>query len=793
MIEAIKRIGEYIIEKEGITDLTEDSFLKGICRSLPETKTNNKNRNKPFNQYVVFLNFNTQTKKIELDFETINAEGKDSGREYLWVGNNSGRKEQIFFTTDNPVYLFTKTLSNIKKRLNGNLKSDLQQIIEEFFIDMDDNYIINPSKFDFFEKKVESIKDKTFSIKNDVTTLNSKKDISNTIIELKKICKELDIKCNFSSSDNINDIKAGIKIKCDELLESDIEGRLIIRYQNDILKRMKPQGNKRESLLSDDFLGSKSLSKDNVSIYTVKLNGKHLVNRQEYTDRIYNEKISCLFDKDNKNYKTNLESDGICSICGELKATTSNTTNIDFKFYNNDKLGFSSNLDGKFTKNYNICKNCYQYLMIAENFIGGLVSPNLRTRIGGLNAYIIPHFVYKVDELDINKFSEDIQSSTNSIISLKSLEDFHKKLEDFREYEAEKNNFIINYLFYQKSKSEFKILKLIKDVTPSRLDCIRKQEQEISNLVDDKYGRDKNLKIDLEQIWGCIPIKNDNSSTSRYLSVIDSIFSGNKIDYNFLINQFTETIRIIKFERYGYNIWNKDGRYQPDFTNKILQLNFLLLFFKKLDILGGVNMNKANNMVSVEVEELLPKEILDYWNGIEIYNDEHKKALFSLGYLIGVVGYKQSNAGHKKKPILNKINFQGMGPEKLIRLSNDVLEKLRQYDKLQYNESIYSAIKLLMDRNISQWKLSNQENVFYVLSGYAFSNYMMRKRSKDKYFEELNEKTEYIRKAKDEGKNTEKEDVILKDVIELGNEYKYSNARKLLENIKISNKDTEVE
>jgi len=779
VIEAIKRIGEYAVEG----NLTPETFLEHICQKLPETKR----KDKPFEQYVVFLNFNTETKKIELDFETVNSEGKDSVREYFWVGNNPGRKDQIFFTTDNPVYLFTKTLPNIKKRLNGNLKSDLQQILREFFIDMDgNNIIINPSKFDFFEKKVESIKDKAFLIKNDVTTLNSKKDISNTIIELKKICKELDIKCNFSSSDNINDIKARIKIKCDELLESDIEERLIKRYQNDILKRMKPQGNKRESLLSDDFLGSKSLSKHNVFIYTVKLNGKHLVNRQEYTDRIYNEKISCLFDKDNKNYKTNLESDGICSICGELKATTSNTTNIDFKFYNNDKLGFSSNLDGKFTKNYNICKNCYQYLMIAENFIDG----NLHTRIGGLNTYIIPHFIYEVDGIDIENFSKYIQKSTNSITNLKYIGKFQEELTAFREYVAEKNSFIIDYMFFQKLKSEFKILKLIKDVPPRRLDLIRRNEEEISNLVDNKYGGSKSLKIDLNQIWYSIPIKKkgDNSGFSRYLYVLDTVFSDGNVDYNFLINQFTEVIRIIKFERDGYNI-----RVNEDFTNKILQLNFLLLFFKKLDILGGVDMNETNNMVSVEVEELLPKKILEYWTSTEIYNDECKKALFSLGYLIGETGNAQSGTGHKKKPILNKINFQGMGLEKLAQLSNEVLEKLRQYNISQYNEDIYSALKLLMDRNISQWNLSNKENVFYVLSGYAFSNYMMRKRSKDKYFEELNKKAEYIKKVKDEGKNTEKEEAILKEVIELGDEYKYSDARKLLEKIKMPNKDTEVE
>lgn len=139
-------------------------------------------------------------------------------------------------------------------------------------------------------------------------------------------------------------------------------------------------------------------------------------------------------------------------------------------------------------------------------------------------------------------------------------------------------------------------------------------------------------------------------------------------------------------------------------------------------------MDDRSNTNIGKIENMLPKEILGYWNSIEMYRDDCKKALFLLGYLIGKVGSAQSIAGHKKKPILDKVNFQGMGAEKLKRLTGDVLEKMRQNNILQYNENIYSALKILIDSNIARWVLSNQENVFYVLSGYAFSNYSGRQR-----------------------------------------------------------------
>jgi len=783
MIEAIRRIGEYAVEG----NLTKDTYLNGICLKIPEYRMDKK---RSFEQYVVFLNFNTQTKKIEIDFEKINAGGKDSGKEYLWIGNNPGPKEQMFLTTDSPIYLFTKALPNLIKKVNGDFKTDIGQILNDFF----DDSVVDPSKFETLTENVEYLKRDLTRVKNDMMSLNAnaKKDLTEKIKELKIICGKMDIKCDLPSKGDFKNMKEIVESKCEELMNSNIEEKLVIKYKDDILKRLKSRGNKRESLLTNELLLCRGIKKDEVSVYTVKLDGNLLAKHQEYRNMVYYEKINSLFDVKSKNYSKNLTT-GVCSICekDESLATTSNATNLEFKFYMTDKIGFSSNLDGMFIKNYNICKECYHYLMIAENFIDN----NLSTRIGGLKTYIIPHFIFKLDKLDLEKFSKYIKYSTNSIDNLNSLKDFQNGLERFKEYEANKNNFIINYIFYHKppSRSEFKILKLIKDVPPSRLDFIRNKVQEINKLVDDNYEGNKRLKIDLNQIWECIPIKKGEdgsySGFSRYLDIIDAVFSDKSVNYNFMINQFTEVIRIIKFEREGYNI-----RIGQDFTDKINQLNFLLLLFIKLKLLGGIDVNEVSNANTGEIgESMLPKEILDYWSDVALYGGEQKRALFLLGYLFGVVGNAQSATGHKNKPILDKINFQGMGAEKLIRLSNDVLEKMKQYDLLQYNEDTYSVLKSLLDNNIASWSLSNQENVFYTLSGYAFSNYLVRKRSKSMYFEELKKASEYIEKIKEDSSRTKEMGKILEEAKGLAEEYKYSAARKLLKNIEILNKDKEGE
>ena len=724
MIEAIRNIGEYAVEG----NLTTEIFLDNICQKLTETKPNKKDKDKPFKQHVVILNFDTNNNKIEIDSEKVNAGGNDSGKKYLWVDNFKGNKPQVNITSDGLNNIITKSLPSMNEKVGDNLKIDVENIINDFFSKKEYSdgksetiYYIKPNKFNFSYDTIENIK----KVENELISANTKE-------EVKKATK------NFTKE-----------------------------IEKNILSLIK-------------------LSADEVSLYTIKINNNLVCRIDEYTNMIFDLKLESLF-IENGDYKENYQK-GVCSVCSkENTPTTSNATNLKFKFYMTDKLGFSSNFDGKFTKNFNICKECYQYLMIAENFIKNKLSTQI-----GLNVYIIPHFIYKVDNWDMNNFSNYVTISTNSITNLDNLKQFNEKLEIFREFEAEKNNFIINYLFYYQpaGSSEFKIRKLIKDVPPSRLDFIGRKEEEIINLVDDNYGGNRNLKVDLKGIWGCIPIKKgDFSGFTRYLDIVDAVFSDNRIDYNFLINQFTEVIRIIKYEREGYNIWVKE-----EFTNKILQLNFLLLFFKKLDILGGVDMNETNNIVNIEVEELLPKEILEYWNGTEIYNDGCKKALFSLGYLIGEIGYKQSTAGHKKKPILNKINFQGMGPEKLVRLSNDVLEKLRQYDKLQYNEdNIYSTLKLLMDANISHWKLSNEENVFYVLSGYAFSNYNGWQRDVKITEKKIKQTESEIQISKENGKDVTKQEILLSEARNLfyGEDKNYKGVNEVLKKIIVVDKEVE--
>lgn len=113
------------------------------------------------------------------------------------------------------------------------------------------------------------------------------------------------------------------------------------------------------------------------------------------------------------------------------------------------------------------------------------------------------------------------------------------------------------------------------------------------------------------------------------------------------------------------------------------------------------------------------------------YNDQ-QTAMFLLGMLVGSIGKKQAGTSEEGtyKPILNKINFAGMDEARIVRLSTDVFNKLRQEKILgEYNnESIFNEFCRLFSKERTNWELNKNESLFYLLSGYAYQT-MKKKKS----------------------------------------------------------------
>jgi CRISPR-associated protein Csh1 len=110
------------------------------------------------------------------------------------------------------------------------------------------------------------------------------------------------------------------------------------------------------------------------------------------------------------------------------------------------------------------------------------------------------------------------------------------------------------------------------------------------------------------------------------------------------------------------------------------------------------------------------------------YN-ETQKALFYLGRVLSQVAYAQFQKGHKNKPFLNKLNYNGMDKDAVMRLRLDLAEKAKQYNIVNNVEYNFSQFTHLFHPNETENQLTNEENVFYILSGYSFG--MIKDRETD--------------------------------------------------------------
>ncbi|MEW5801426.1 MAG: type I-B CRISPR-associated protein Cas8b/Csh1, partial [bacterium] len=212
----------------------------------------------------------------------------------------------------------------------------------------------------------------------------------------------------------------------------------------------------------------------------------------------------------------------------------------------------------------------------------------------------------------------------------------------------------------------------------------------------------------------------------KILAFYDAIFTGRKVEHAFLIQQFIRLAKVCRCDQGEQFNLGKDGNGDQALVASILKSNLLLLYLDRLGTLKG----ERGEMTDIRLMDF-PEEIQTYIH--EMNYDEEQVALFGLGILTGEVGSAQFNARIKNKPILEKLPFQGMSKEMLIRFTNEVFSRLLHYGRLSpENEKMFAGVKKLLDQRITGWTLSPQQNVFYILSGYAYrTNKIMSKNTEE--------------------------------------------------------------
>lgn len=330
----------------------------------------------------------------------------------------------------------------------------------------------------------------------------------------------------------------------------------------------------------------------------------------------------------------------------------------------------------------------------------------------------------------MHELSQQIIYSFNSAVTYDGLEHFLNKVDEFKELENIKDNYVLNLLFHDSggASQQFKILKLIKDVSPFKIREMRIATSKVHDIGNKLLGDSKSWAIELNKIYYLIPLRkrrNDILEPAKLLEIYDSIFSQNPISKEFLIKKFVELASIYRLKR--FNVYNipapkvaSDMAYDANLIRAMLQANLCIYLEILNNLQGGEPMNTDKLTLSDDLKAYIK----------EVKYGEQEAAMFLLGHMIAEVASAQYTEKLSRKPILDKIAYQGMNKTRIIMLTTEIFEKLKQYKVLRYNEAIFAQYKMLLDRNINDWDLSDIMNVFYILSGYSYKTYKILTKSK---------------------------------------------------------------
>jgi CRISPR-associated protein Csh1 len=460
------------------------------------------------------------------------------------------------------------------------------------------------------------------------------------------------------------------------------------------------------------------LNKDQIGLYTICIDGKPLVQHPCYSSAI------------KKTLSSRLEGGSIssvrCSICGSAEKCVSNLRDISIKYYTTNQCIFASRFSqNNYNKNFVLCEKCYLYLQAAENFMEN----ELKTKFNSYDVYVIPHVIYG-KQLSGDKFRKMAEVIQPVIDISKNINDVGEYRDNVIERLEILNNegylFLLNFMFFKKLQQTTKIQKLIKDVQPSVFCVIQDAFDAASKPFTAYYNKAVSEMIskikDLKTIYFMNPIKLKGGGPVQYQKLLwlyEAIFTRSKINKDVVFKNISEVFQIIVREREGYNVSSSKKEY---FVFKIIEAIFYVHLLKTYGSLeGGESMDVDSLRLNDETKAYLK----------EMGYDEQQTAMFLLGMLIGSIGRKQTRENDEGtyKPILNKINYTGMDEARIIRLSTDVFNKLKQEKILgEYNnESIFNEYCILFSKEKDNWKLNKNESLFYLLSGYAYQTMKKKK------------------------------------------------------------------
>jgi len=366
----------------------------------------------------------------------------------------------------------------------------------------------------------------------------------------------------------------------------------------------------------------------------------------------------------------------------------------------------------KYHKNYQLSEKSVKYLDRASKHL----IKQLNIKIAGVPHVIIPEFLSFTD-VDFDVILEDTILKNDLLFNLKKFDALTTSLSD----EALSQPYWLNYLAIDSDGNFFKASNLIKDISkPYFLKII-----EILFDINDNFKTSLGNNIfNFYTLYTFIPVR-EGTNRNIALELFANLLQQRQIEKSQIyksFNQYIKCQRSGQFDNKRYhnsysNIY-QNSNFDFAIKNAVTMYSAFFMLLDKLKLLKSENImgNTTNTMKNQERSKKINEEIEAFFNKMKY--TESQKALFYLGRVLNTIAYAQYQKGHTSKPIMNKLNYNGMDRDDIRRLRIDLEEKANQYDILE--KTHFSFSKFTDFFNYNDWKLDPEEAVFFLLAGYSF-------------------------------------------------------------------------
>jgi CRISPR-associated protein Csh1 len=427
--------------------------------------------------------------------------------------------------------------------------------------------------------------------------------------------------------------------------------------------------------------------------------------------------------------------EGFCYVSGKVEPNL--LPGEDFPANNLSKIFVTTTINyaseffrDNFAKNYSLSKKSKEIIEYASDYC----MKNLRINIAGIPHLLIPEFPFGFDE-DVEYAVEKFKKVNDIVFNN---QEFSFAIDYFNAAnELEDKVFWFNYFGFLSDKASFKLVNRIKDVNSRNLIKISKMFNNNSLKI---HSNKPKFAYNLRTIYNIIPVKSNDTPKNPALDLIDSILENKPIDINIIFYHFKELALYYFLDRGKIkgnykNIYPVSDPKYFDFNIRDAVENYLVLIKTLLDNNQLINHNFKSEGLMEENQNTQFSNKEEALFALHGYTDQ-QKAMFYLGRMVSIIGYAQHAKGHQQKPILQKINFNGMGLREIVKLRSELYEKARQYQK----DLTFLDSKFAQFFNYNNWNMSNFEALFFLLNGYSF--YVSQKDSNNNENQQTSNNTE---------------------------------------------------